>query len=101
MPDFTSTMIAIIMMGLIVYACRITGYLVGIQFSGIDKYRTILEALPGCALAVVLAPAAMNGAPHEIAALAATMIMMWFTGSVPVSTLLGLAILLAGGYYLV
>ena len=101
MSETFSAVIAILMMGGIAYCCRISGYLAGTLFRNIDRHRTTLEALPGCALMSILAPAALKGSPLELSALASTVACMWVTGNVLISSLIGIGILLAGGLWLV
>ncbi|MBL4756461.1 MAG: AzlD domain-containing protein [Rhizobiales bacterium] len=101
MTDSASALIAIVMMGLIAFAFRTSGYLIGIQFKSIQRYRSLLEALPGCALMAILVPAAMKGSPLELGALACTLVVMWFSKNVLLSSIVGIGILLAGGVWLV
>lgn len=101
MPDTLSAILAILMMGGIAYGCRISGYLTGTLFRNIERYRTVLEALPGCALMTILAPAAMKGSPLELGALACTIAVMWVTSNVLLSSMTGIGLLLAGGLWLV
>ncbi len=101
MTDTASALLAIFMMGAIAFACRTSGYLIGIQFKNIQKYRPLLEALPGCALMTILVPAALKGSSLELGALAFTLTAMWFTNNVLLSSIIGISILLAGGVWLV
>ncbi len=100
MPDASSAILAIFMMGAIAYGCRISGYLAGTLFRNIERYRSVLEALPGCALMAILGPAAMRGSPIELAALACTVGTMWVTGNVLFSSMVGIAFLLGFGLWL-
>ena len=89
-------MTAIALMALVVYLSRAGGYLVGLQFRHIGQLRPVLEALPGCALMAILAPAAWNGSPLEIVALFSVILLMWLTDSVIAASVIGLGILLGG-----
>jgi len=98
--DTSSALLAILMMGGIAYGCRISGYLAGTLFRNIERYRSLLEALPGCALMTILAPAAMKGSPLELVALACTIVTMWITGNVLLSSIIGIGLLLGFGLWL-
>ena len=100
MPDTSSAILAIMMMGAIAYGCRISGYLTGTLFRNIERYRSQLEALPGCALMAILAPAAMKGSAIELTALACTVGTMWVTNNVLLSSMTGIGLLLALGLWL-
>lgn len=96
MPGSGETLTAIALMALVVYLSRAGGYLAGLQFRHIGQLRPVLEALPGCALMAILAPAAWNGSPLEIIALFSVVLLMWLTDSVIAASVIGLGILLAG-----
>ena len=94
MPDSVETVATILLMGLVVYLSRAGGYLLGLQVRHIGYLRPVLEALPGCALMAILAPAAWQADRVELAALACVVAIMWVTRSVVLASTLGLAILL-------
>jgi len=100
MTETAGALLAILMMGCIAYGCRVSGYLTGIRFRNIERYRALLEALPGCALMTILAPAAMKGSPIELAALGCTVVVMWITGNVLLSSIVGIGLLLGAGLWL-
>ena len=101
MVDTQSTLIAIAMMGLIVYLTRLTGYFIGLQLRHIRGIQSILEALPGCAFMAILAPAVRQGNLAEIVAMACVVLIMWRSNNVVLATCTGLAVLLFGGPLLV
>lgn len=96
MPDTSSVLLAIGMMAAIVYATRLGGYLVGLQFRHIGWLRPILEALPGCAFMAILVPAVRQGNLIEVAAMACVVGLMWKTDNVALATVIGMAVLLLG-----
>ena len=100
MPDSDETLIAIALMALVVYLSRVGGYIVGLQFRHIGSLKPVLDALPGCALMAILAPAAWQGSMLEIAALLSVIVLMWSTDSVIVASIAGLGILLGGDFVL-
>jgi uncharacterized membrane protein len=100
MVDTQSTLTAIAMMALIVYATRLTGYFVGLQLRHIKGAQPVLEALPGCAFMAILAPAVRQGSVSEIIALICVILIMWRSNNVVLATGTGMAVLLFGGPYL-
>ena len=95
MPGNIETIATILLMGLVVYLSRAGGYVLGLQVRHIGRLRPVLEALPGCALMAILAPAAWNASVAELAALGCVVVIMWITHSVVLASAVGLAILLA------
>ena len=97
MVEQQSALLAIAMMGIIVYLTRLTGYFIGLQLRHIRGIKPVLEALPGCAFMALLAPAVRQGNIAEIAAMACVVLIMWRTNNVIAATCCGLAVLLFGG----
>ena len=91
-------LLAISMMATIVYATRLCGYLVGLQIRHIGWLRPILEALPGCAFMAILVPAVRHGNVIEVVAMACVVGLMWKTDNVVLASVVGMAVLLLGGY---
>lgn len=94
MPGNGETILTILLMGLVVYLSRAGGYLLGLQVRHIGALRPVLEALPGCALMAILAPAAWRASPPELVALGCVSVVMWVSRSVVLASVLGIAILL-------
>ncbi len=89
-------LLAIGMMAIIVYATRLGGYLVGLQFRHIGWLRPILEALPGCAFMAILVPAVRQGNIAEITAMICVVGLMWKTDNVVIATVVGMIVLMLG-----
>ena len=100
MPDQQSILLAIMMMGLVVYSTRMGGYFIGLQLRHISGIKSILGVLPGCAFMAILVPAVRHGSPAEILSMAFLLGVMWLTNNVVVSTLLAMVILFLGDQYL-
>ncbi|MEM7294090.1 MAG: AzlD domain-containing protein [Pseudomonadota bacterium] len=93
MIDYSSTVAIILMGAAIVYATRISGYLLGLQVRHIGALRPILETLPGCAMMAVIVPAVRQGTLVEVAALAVVIAIMWKSNNVAIATIAGLIVL--------
>ena len=91
---------AILLMALIVYITRISGYLMGLQIRHIPGIKPVLETLPGCAFMAILAPAVRQGNLTEIIAFLAVVILMWKTDNVALATITGVLILLFAEPYM-
>lgn len=91
-----AVLVAIGMMAVIVYATRLSGYLIGLQLRHIVWLRPILEALPGCAFMAILVPAVRQGNIAEIAAMACVVGLMWTTDNVVIATVAGMVVLIGG-----
>lgn len=100
MIEIGGPVLAILMMGAITYATRITGVVLATHLAGSPKIRRVLDSLPGCAIAAILAPAAVRGSFVELVALAATVAVQWLTGRTFLALALGLAILIGGAHIL-
>ena len=86
----------ILMVALIVYGTRISGYLVGQKLRHIKGLRPVLETLPGCAMMAILVPAVREGSLVDFIALGLVLGLMWVTNNVIVATISGLVFLLFG-----
>ena len=68
-----STLLAILLMATATYATRALGYL-GLRNRELGPRATaLLEAVPGCVLIAVIAPAFVTDRPADLAALAVTL----------------------------
>lgn len=92
-----SAVLVIAMMAVLVYLTRIGGYLVGQRIRHIGALRPVLEALPGCAIIAIVVPALYRGSMIDALALACVVLIMWFSNSVALATMIGLGVLLVGG----
>lgn len=68
----TSTLIAILVICVVTYLCRIMGYLVLRRMNLSAKAMAVLEASPGCVLIAVISPAFASDRPADLIALAIT-----------------------------
>lgn len=98
MDEAGRALIAIVMMGLITYATRSAGVLLAPYLARSLRIRKVLDILPGCAIAAILAPAAVRGGPGELAALAVTVATQVKTGRTLLSLTLGLVTLIVGAH---
>lgn len=98
MPDPTRAYFVILMMGTIAYATRVAGFLLASILGDRPHLRSVLDVLPVCALAAVLAPAALEGGPIDLAALIVTGITYHFSSHVMLSLILGLTVLVGGAH---
>ena len=96
MLEHYPVMAAIALMAAIVYATRLGGYLVGLQFRHIGWLRPVLESLPGCAFMAILAPVVRQGNVTEVAAMLCVIGIMWKTDNVVVATVVGMLVLVLG-----
>lgn len=88
--------IVIICMSVIVYLTRVSGYFIGLQIRHLGDFRSILEALPGCAMVAILVPAIRQGTVIEIISLAFVLGLIWITNNVVIASLAGVLVLLFG-----
>ena len=100
MIESSSVLVAIAVIATVVYLTRVSGYFIGLQLRHIAGIRPILEVLPGCAFMAILVPAARRGSASELLALVCLVALMWKTNNVVISTVVGMAVLLLGNYYL-
>ncbi|MCB9947759.1 MAG: AzlD domain-containing protein [Rhodospirillaceae bacterium] len=98
MPDDASALLAIGIMGAIVWATRLCGFaLAGWLVRGPLAQR-VLQGLPGCAFAAILAPAVVRGSATDMVALVAALGLFQLTGRVMASVALGIALLVLGAH---
>ncbi|MDF1721418.1 MAG: AzlD domain-containing protein [Minwuia sp.] len=98
MVDTLSAWIAIGMLTVVVFASRYLGYAIGNHVPARGRLRRLLNVLPGCAIAAVVAPQIAHAGPFQIAVLAVAGIALWLTGQVAVGLLLGLGLLVGGAH---
>jgi uncharacterized membrane protein len=98
-PDLWAGYVAIAVVALSVLATRCLGVLGGAVIRPGTRARRILNALPGCAMAAIVAPAAMRGTPTDIAAVALTFGLYLWTGRTIASLLPGLALCVLGAHW--
>lgn len=98
MTDPWSPWIAIALLTLVVFASRGLGYLLGSRVPEQGRLRRLLNVLPGCAIAAVVAPQIAAAGPFQWLALALSGLALWFTGEVAVGLVLGLGLLIAGAH---
>ncbi len=95
MPEFASAFPAILLMGLVNYGTKLTGYLIARRLRSRETLQQIFETLPGCAIMALFAPIAIKGDPVDLLALGLTVILHWVTGNVLLATVTGLATLMS------
>ena len=98
MPDPSLAYLVILLMGGVAYATRVAGFLLASLLGDRPHIRSVLDVLPVCALAAVLAPAALEGGPMDLAALIVTGITYHFSSHVMLSLALGLTVLVGGAH---
>jgi uncharacterized membrane protein len=95
----SSVLIGILVVALAVYAMRLAGYLLGSRLRRDSIVSRVLDALPGAALAGVLALSVLErAAAWDLLALAATAGMFLWTGRTLPALSLGLAIAVANAH---
>lgn len=99
-PEPLSAYALILMVAVTVFAVRGLG-VVGGRFLRLadGPMRRVIDCLPGCALAAIVAPAAMRGNPTDIAAVILTFALYLWTGRTILSLLAGLALCIAGAHW--
>lgn len=100
MSDGLSAYLAFVMIAAIVFASRMTGYLLGARIAEDSAARRLFDVLPGCAIAAVVAPVIFHAGPVEIAGLVLGSLCLWFTGSNGLALGLGLFVLISGAHLL-
>ena len=68
------TLAAILAMAVVTYTTRLTGVAVLRRYRLGPRLASVLEAVPGCVLVAVIAPAALGRGPGEAAAAAVTLL---------------------------
>jgi uncharacterized membrane protein len=77
----TDVLVAILVMGLASYACRIGGFLLMRYVAVTPRVEAWLEAIPIALIGAILGPVAANGGMPEWLGLAAAIGMMKVTGN--------------------
>ena len=96
MVDLNDSLVAVVMMSAVVYLTRAGGYFLGLQIRHFKRLQPLLETLPGCAMAAILAPAIRQGNVVELVGLAMVILIMWKMDNVAVASLVGIGCLLLG-----
>ncbi|MDW3205632.1 MAG: AzlD domain-containing protein [Alphaproteobacteria bacterium] len=100
MPDNYTAYLTIALVALTVFGMRIGGMILGAALSsGGAKTQRIVNALPGCAMAAIVAPAAMRGTPTDIAGVALTFGLYLWTGRTILSLIAGVSLCLLGAHW--
>ena len=89
-------LVAIAIMALIAYGCRVAGLLVGTCLGESPKLRHILDLLPACAIAAVLGPSFGTMTSVQGAALLVSIAVFLMSSRFLLALTLGTAVLLAG-----
>ncbi|ANK81784.1 MAG: hypothetical protein TEF_14010 [Rhizobiales bacterium NRL2] len=92
----TEAWLAIVMVALVVFTSRASGYFLGSSIKEGGRLRRLFDVLPGCAIAAVIAPVIVRAGPVEIVALAAAAALLWFTHNLGLALASGLVVLIAG-----
>lgn len=92
----TESWIAIVLVALVVFTSRLSGYFLGSWVKEGGRLRRLFDVLPGCAIAAVIAPVVFRAGPTELVALAAAAALLWFTHNIGIALGAGLALLVAG-----
>jgi uncharacterized membrane protein len=74
--DAFGFLVVIVLMTLVVYLTRISGYWLIGRFTIGPKLRRMLDALPSAIIAATVAPALVQGGVRSVAALGATALVM-------------------------
>ena len=98
MPGDVSAAIAIGMMAVIVLATRLGGYALASWLVRGPAAQRVLQGLPGCAFAAILAPAVLRGGLIEAVALVAALGAFHVTGRMLASIGLGVGLLVLGAH---
>jgi len=98
-PDAYTVYIAIAVTAVTVFATRLAGYVGGRVIRLDGRARRIVNALPGCALAAIVAPAVMRGSPLDVAIILGTLALYIWSGRMLVSLVLGVALCVVSGHY--
>lgn len=77
------TLLTILSMGLVTYLTRILGYAALRNRTLSPRAKAVLEAVPGCVLISVIAPAFVADRPADLAALAVTLLAAMRFGLLP------------------
>lgn len=99
-PETLMAYAIILMVAATVFAVRSLG-VVGTRFLRLTDgpVRRVIDCLPGCALAAIVAPAAIRGSPTDIASVILTLALYLWTGRTILSLLAGLALCVTGAHW--
>ena len=89
-------LVAVAIMALIAYGCRVAGLLVGTYLGESPKLRHILDLLPACAIAAVLGPSLGTMTLRQGAALLVASAVFLMSSRFLLALTLGTMVLLAG-----
>ena len=78
-----STVLTIALMALTTYATRVVGYLILRNRVLGPRMKAVLDAVPGCVLIAVIAPAFVTPQPANLASLAITLLAATRLGLLP------------------
>lgn len=99
-PDILTAYLTIGLIALVVFTMRYAGILLGTVLAGSSpKVQRVINALPGCAMAAVVAPAALRGSPTDIAAVAITFGLYLWTGRTILCLLVGVSLCILGAHW--
>lgn len=98
-PDTAIVYTAIALTAVTVFALRLAGFLGGRMVNLDGRARRIVNALPGCALAAIVAPAAMRGTPVDVAIVVGIFAMFLWTGRTVLCLMLGVGLCVLSGHY--
>jgi uncharacterized membrane protein len=90
-----STLLAIILMALATYATRAGGLWLASRFDLSERAGAWLDQIPGAILVSLVAPTILMGAPVEVLAALAVVMVSLKTGSLPVAMVTGVGTVLA------
>lgn len=74
-------LLAILLMGLVTYLCRIGGFFLMRYLPITPRVEAALRAMPVALIGAILGPVAVKGGPPEWAGLAAALLLMRVTGN--------------------
>lgn len=100
MPSELSTWLGIAVLALFTYLTRISGYLLGSRIQEGSRVHQVIQTLPGCAIAAVLAPSLIHGSPLEITAILSGVLYFHFTNQLLGGLAVGLVISILGTHWL-
>lgn len=94
MDALTPSLLAIAGMAAATYASRAAGLMLMSRLSPGPRLTRFMHAIPGAILASIVAPSALTSGPAEAAATAATALVAWRFGNLPLAMLAGVAVVL-------
>ncbi len=88
--------VVLLLIAVVVYLTRISGYFLGQRLRHIGRLRPVLEVLPGCAMMALIVPAVVHGSLVEFTALVFVITVMWRQDNIVFATFGGIVILFIG-----